>query len=170
MIHKIYDEDGFIALVNAATYQSFVDEDWNLEQLMAHFATEMGQHHLVVWQTSNMGGGVWNVTFLDAPSTTHAYREFTDTITVTDGKLYLTDYTDLTMAAQFRDERIPSINNEELKVPLANGDYNITIRQMVDPDNVNADEFHAPHFEVVLQRRAAAPPAGNSGGVHWSTV
>jgi hypothetical protein len=58
---KIIDDDGFIALVNGANYQGFVDDDWQFDQLMTHFINQMNIGNIVVWQTSNDGGGNWLV-------------------------------------------------------------------------------------------------------------
>ena len=77
--------------------------------------------------------------------------EFTKTITVTNGQLFLTNYEDLTMAAQFSDEKIPAKHNAELFIELDNGEYEITVRQLSDPENYE-DENRDPDFEIVIQK------------------
>ena len=52
---KVNDFDGIISLVNSETYQSFVDENWKLEQLKKHFINEMNKESIIVWQTNNFG-------------------------------------------------------------------------------------------------------------------
>ncbi|MGZ3754561.1 MAG: hypothetical protein ACXVAY_12540 [Mucilaginibacter sp.] len=138
---KIIDDDGFIALVNSANYQGFVDEDWQFDQLMSHFVDQMNHGNIIVWQTSNYGGRNWLVSFQEQPSSTHAFRQFEQLINVTTGELFLTNYSDLTMAAQFSDVSIPAAYNADLKIKLENGWYRLTVRQMFDPVN------YVEHFD-----------------------
>jgi hypothetical protein len=56
-------------------------------------------------------------------------------ITVTDGSLYLIDYTNLTMAAQFSDEFIPDQDCAQFKIELENGSYAVTSYLFKDVDN-----------------------------------
>ena len=132
---NVIDDDGFIALVNSANYKSFVDEDWQFDQLMAHFVDQINKGNLVVWQTSNDGGGDWLVSFREQASGTPAFRQFEQLINVTSGELFLTNYSDLTMAAQFSNASIPAAYNADLKIELENGWYKLTVRQLFDPDN-----------------------------------
>ena len=138
---KIIDDDGFIAIVNSANYQGFVDDDWQLDQLMSHFVNHMNQGNIIVWQTSNDGGGNWSVSSQEYPSNTHAFRQFEQNINVTTGELFLTNYSDLTMAAQFSEASIPATHNADLKIVLKNGLYKVTVRQLFDPDT------HMNHFD-----------------------
>jgi len=50
---KISDDSGFLAIVNSDTYKSFVDEDWQLNQLMKHFFDEMNNMNIIFWATGN---------------------------------------------------------------------------------------------------------------------
>ena len=50
---KISDDSGFLAIVNSDTYKSFVDEDWQLNQLMKHFVDEMNNMNIIFWATGN---------------------------------------------------------------------------------------------------------------------
>ena len=131
----ITDDDGFIALVNSDNYQGFVDADWQFDQLMSHFVDQMNQGNIIVWQTSNDGGGNWTVSFQERPSNAGAFRQFEHLINVTTGELFLSNYSDLTMAAQFSDLPIPAAHNADLKINLENGQYRITVRQLFNPDN-----------------------------------
>ena len=36
-----FGDTNFIGVANAKEYQSFVDEDWELDQLLNHFGSEM---------------------------------------------------------------------------------------------------------------------------------
>lgn len=139
---KIIDDDGFIALVNNTLYQSFVDENWQFDQLMAHFVDQINAGNLVVWQTSNDGGGNLLVSLQGQPSDKHAFRQFEQLINVTTEELFLTNYSDLTMAAQFSDVSIPAAHNADLKIKLENGWYALTVRQLFNPDN------YIEHFDT----------------------
>ena len=139
---NIIDDDGFIALVNGANYQGFVGEDWQFDQLITHFVDQMNLGNVIVWQASNDGGGDWLVSFQEHPSSTPAFRQFEHFINVTTGQLFLSNYSDLTMAAQFSDISIPLPHNADLEIELENGWYKVIVRQLFDPDNA------LQHFEI----------------------
>ncbi len=145
-----YDDNGIFAIVNTATYKTFVDEDWTLDQLFAHFIDSMNEDSLIVWQTSSNGGGEWIFEVLNSPSERPAFREFSKTIRVTNSELFFVSYTDVTMAAQFSDEVLPMKYSEDLRIPLDNGSYELTVRQMFDPRNY--DELPQVSFEFVINK------------------
>ncbi len=167
---KIIDDDGFIALVNSARYQSFIDEDWQFDQLMAHFVDQTNVGNLIVWQTSGDGGGNWLVSFQEKPSNKNSFRQFEQLINVTTGELFLTNYSDLTMAAQFSDVSIPAAHNADLKIDLKNGLYNLTVRQLFDPDNYlnhfDRETEENTSFEVVITP-ATEFAQQQVNGVYW---
>lgn len=160
---EIFDEDGFIAIVDTNLYHTFVHEDWELDQLFEHFVNEMNKDSIIVWST-NPGGGLWKVKFLNIPSTNKAYRQFDKNIKVTNGKLFLTDYTDLTMVAQFADEQIPSIHNSNLFIPLDNGRYSVTVRQMFDPNDFDYQSSDYA-FEIIIKQ--TSNESDKVGNVFW---
>ncbi|MDR3696022.1 hypothetical protein [Mucilaginibacter sp.] len=151
---SIIDDDGFIAIVNSDNYQSFVDHDWQFDQLMAHFVDQMNAGNIVIWQTSNDGGGIWVVAIRNQPSNTLAFRQFEHFINVTNGELFLTNYSDLTMAAQFSDASVPSRHNADLNIAMENGVYKVTVRQLFDPDNVlqysDTETDENISFEIII--------------------
>ena len=151
---KITDDDGFIAFVNSANYQSFVGEDWQFDQLMTHFVDQMNVGNIIVWQTSNDGGGNWLLSFQERTSSMPAFRQFEHLINITSGQLFLSNYSDLTMAAQFSDISIPAAHNVNLKIELENGWYKVTVRQLFDPDNVleyfETETDENVSFEVII--------------------
>jgi len=147
---EILDEDGIIGIVNAKEYNSFVDENWQLEQLKSHFTQEMNNQNLIVWQTNNFGGGEWNIEVVKEMSKNNFHSEFSKTIKVSNGVLNIVNYTDLTMSAQFQDEKLPSKQNAEKTIILENGFYNFTIRRMFNPDE-EVDEMKTS-FEIVTKK------------------
>ena len=147
---RITDDSGFLAIVNSDTYKSFVDEDWELTQLMRHFVAEMNNKNIIFWATGTQNE--WTVSFVDKSSSKKAFREFTSTINVTTEKLYLTNYEDLTMSAQFEDTKIPAKHNSDLTIKLENGLYNLTIRQLFDPEDYDYEAEGKVNFEIVIQK------------------
>ncbi|WP_131725363.1 hypothetical protein [Chryseobacterium sp. Leaf180] len=162
---KISDDSGFLAIVNSDTYKSFVDEDWQLNQLMQHFIDEMNNKNIIFWATGNQSN--WTVSFVDKPDNKKAFREFTSTITVTDEKLYLTNYDDLTMSAQFEDTKIPAKHNSDLIIKLENGLYNLTILQLFDPEDYDYEADGKTNFEIVMQRTEKETEKINK--IYWWT-
>jgi len=146
---KITDDTGFLAIVNADKYHSFVGAEWELIQLKDRFVDEMNNNNLIIWATGHENE--WNVIFLDKPSENIPFREFSKTIHVTNGKLFLTNYEDLTMAAQFQEEKIPQTHNAELYINLDDGMYEFTIRQLFDPGDYDYIAQETTNFEVVIR-------------------
>jgi hypothetical protein len=157
----IYDEDGFIAIANPSTYKSFVSSDWEYDQLLSHFVNEMNKDSLIIWETEP-GGGEWIINILQQPSGKKVFRQFQKVIEISSGELFLVNYTDLTMAAQFEDEKIPSEQNSELSIILQNGKYEITVMQMFDPlakyETEEEFDLRDSSFEIIIK------PAENING------
>lgn len=166
MIIEISDSDGIISLVNADKYKTFVDENWTLEQLKQHFIQEMNSNSIIVWQTNNYGGGHWIVKFTLDESNEIAHSEFTKSIEVTNGKLYLADYTDLTMAAQFEKYEIPAKENKKQYFEVENGIYNIKIKRLFDPEEEFKDDKIG--FEIILMK-AKTSNVNQTDDVYWWT-
>jgi hypothetical protein len=146
---QITDDSGFLAIVNAAKYNSFINEDWELSQLTDRFVDEMNGNNFIIWSTGAENS--WTVNFVNKVSDRKSFREFTKVMAVTDAQVYLTNYEDLTMAAAYEDQKIPSVHNADLCIKLANGIYDFKIRQLFNPgdDDLPADDEVS--FEVVIQ-------------------
>lgn len=57
-----FGDTNFIGVANAEKYKSFVDEDWELNQLLQHFANEMKEGNIIVLQMTEKGiEHSWNV-------------------------------------------------------------------------------------------------------------
>lgn len=152
---RITDDSGFLAIVNADQYNSFVGKEWEFSQLLNHFIEEMNNDHLITWATGLENE--WTVDFLNEFTNNRAFREFSKTITVTNGQLFLTNYEDLTMAAQFADEKIPASHNSNLFIELTNGEYELTVRQLFDPADYEYDEANMS-FEIIVQKAIIKNP------------
>lgn len=130
--YQISDDSGFLALVDPASYNSFVDHDWTLDQIMHHFKKEMKNKRLVVWGTGRED--LWRVEVRFRRSTEKAFREFSATICATSDNLLLTNYEALTMAAQFEDVSLPLNHHKDLIIPVAPGIYQCRIIQRFNPE------------------------------------
>src|SRR5690606_21989423 len=159
----VYDDDGFLGIVNTDRYNSFVDEDWEMEQLFGHFVNEMNKQNCIVWQTDYDGGGDWVLKILECPSYDVSNREFTYPIEVTSVSLYEVNYINLTMAAQFDDTTLPI--EEDWCIKLENGLYEITVRQMFDPNDY--DDEMEQGFEIIAKPLSKKSEA-KAEKVFWS--
>lgn len=146
---KIIDNDGFLALVDSNKYQSYVKEDWEFDQLISHFIKQSNEGHMIIWRTGDEGDE-WNIRIENEKTDKDSFREFEAKINVTDGQLFLTEYTDLTMSASYPDSKIPSKHNSDLKIHLDNGLYNVIIRQLFNP-NIDYSEIKV-HFEIIFKK------------------
>jgi len=144
---SITDDSGFLAIVNADKYNSFINGNWTLLQLFEWFVDEMNRDILIIWSTGSEN--TWTVNFVNKPSDKKSFREFSKTMTVTDGQIFLTNYEDLTMSAQYENEKIPSKHNVDLCVKLDNGIYEFKIRQLFDPTHYK-HEAGGVGFEIVI--------------------
>ncbi len=104
----------------------FTNRTSHFKQLFGHFVDEMSKQNCIVWQTDYDGGGDWVLKILEYPSSDASFREFTYPIEVTSGRLYVVNYTGMTMAAQFDDTTLP--REEDWCIKLENGLYEITVR------------------------------------------
>jgi hypothetical protein len=144
----INDDSGFLAIANSDNYKSFVGENWEYHQLIKHFIDQMNNNNLIIWATGLENK--WTINFSDRQSNNKSFREFSKGIRVTNGQLSLTNYEDLTMAAQFEDAKIPAYHNKDLFVQVENGSYNIIVRQLFDSSKSEISD--SADFEVVIQK------------------
>lgn len=150
---EVSDDSGFIGIINSDLYQGFVSNDWELDDVLEKFRTQTNLGHCAIWSTGEPSDMAVQV--LASLSDRKAIREAVIYIQVTDGCLWLTNYTDLTMVAQFEDEPIPSEVNSHLKIELDNGCYLVQIRQMTDPEAYVWKDSPEYHFELVFQKQEA---------------
>jgi hypothetical protein len=145
---KIGDDSGFLAIVDPAAYDGFVDKNWELEDLVRRFRREMQQRRLLLWGTGSENE--WNVRVLEGVKSPHGFRAIVGPLMVTDGRILLTSYEGLTMAAQFADVHLPEPHEAEQELQVESGMYNCAIVQTADPDvYVEIDEVA---FTVILNR------------------
>lgn len=134
-----FGDTNFIGVANVDTYKSFVDEDWELDNLLQHFGGEMKLGHILVFQMTDKGIQYsWRVDVrVGTEEITNKYfRKAVGYMEVTENQLYLVDYDCLTMSAQFEDNKVPDQNCSKYKIEMKNGFYKVEIVQYyyVDKD------------------------------------
>ena len=144
---EVPDDSGFLALVDPDVYQGFVDSDWTYDSLFLHFRDAMMQQSLLLWGTGRED--MWTVDVVtDGSQRPAGYRRVTGPIRVSTGRLLLTNYESLTMAAQFPDVRLPEPHLQDLVVEVPTGQYVTDIVQLHDPDEYASDA--KPDFLIAL--------------------
>ena len=155
------DDSGILALVNCATYSSFVDEDWTYEQIIEHFRSQAQSESILVWDAGD-GGNHYRIEVRHGISEEAGFRSTRGCLQVTAAKVYLASYTALTMAAQFEDETLPGKGETDLSIPLENGQYIIRVVQMYDPDELDSLSKGLPHFVIEIEP-GRTDTSGNPG-------
>ena len=125
------DDDGFVCVVAPDSYEGFVDEDWTLDRLLVRFVEQMNRGSLFV---AYPGPDAANsaIAFDRKQGRTAAGREASGIVQVGEAGLWLTDYTELTMAAQFSDES--PIASYSQRLPVTAGRYRVTLCEEVAQD------------------------------------
>ncbi len=153
MIFTITDDSGFMGIANFNRYNASLSGDWNFGKMVRHLIKEMNSNHLLFWATGEEGH--WRIKVVEDSSDTPAFREHHGYIEVTDGRLYLTNYEDLTIATRQGEFSLPQRHNAGLYLILKNGLYNADFKQLrqpeIDHDDKKDLEFD---FEIVLTKLA----------------
>jgi hypothetical protein len=144
---SISDDSGHLALVNAERYKPFIGSDWNFEQLQQRLTEQAKEKNIFIWATG--AEGFQKVTVTLGPTTQSGSKEFRGEIEVTHGCLYLTNYEDLSMAAQFEEEKLPATHNSNLQIRLPNAVYNVAVRQLDFLDHAS-EQAERINFEICL--------------------
>ncbi len=129
-------DTNFIALVNHHTYYSFIEENWDFEMLKRHWICETQNENILVFQMTEEGiESDWKISITtQPPKDVQCYRKDEGVIKVTNGELCFVEYTCLTMAAQFKDCKIPDEYCKEFKFSIENGVYKVGIFQFYNVD------------------------------------
>lgn len=149
------DGDGFVALVAPNEYRGFVNEDWELDDLLARFVNQMNREVLFIAYPGPDDADATLEFSAQAPSATR--RQATGVVAVGENGLWLTDYSQLTMAVQFENES--PLSRYAQRLPLEPGRYQITLHEdavrestfvltvsVADTDNVE-NQTVVPWFE-----------------------
>lgn len=146
---EITDDSGFLALIDPDAYSGFVGADWTLGQMQKRIAREMAERHLLIWGTGQ--AGCWTVAFSFEPrQTAGILREVQGSIISSKGRLCVTNYESLTMAAQFSEVRLPEDHQADLVLSVKPGSYSCRIAQLSMVAH-GWDQALPPEFLVELQ-------------------
>ena len=145
---------GFLAVIDPDVYASFVGEDWEFDDLISHFRDEMSRHRLLIWGTGRED--LWDIDVRSKASDLNGYRELTGGIVCTGGRLLLTNYESLTMAAQLERVVLPQDDERDQVLELDPGPYLCRIVQLHDPEDES--EHPGPGFMLELVRTGELPP------------
>ncbi|WP_191126256.1 hypothetical protein [Cerasibacillus terrae] len=136
-----FGDTNFIGVANVEEYRSFVDEDWDLDILLKHFGYETKKGNLLVFQMTEEGiEHSWNINVKIGAdeNISNCFRRVIGYLKVTNNQLFLVDYDCLTMAAQFKHEKVPDENCSNYKIDIKNGDYKVEVIQYY---NVDENEY-----------------------------
>jgi hypothetical protein len=153
--------DYCLAIVDAAAYPTFVSGQWELDDIRRHFVEQMRRGTMLAWGTGAPAN--WRLEVGGPRRVGGGYCEFTGRIRASKGVLHLVAYDELTMAAQFADERLPSPHGGRRSVRLPAGRYDCRVVQLFDPASADSEEVYnqkTPHYAVILRRaRGPGPPS-----------
>jgi hypothetical protein len=173
VIFEMSGDSTYLALVDTHQYESFVGPDWasNERLLEPHFIAQMGRNTMLAWETGSDAG--WRIEIREGFSKTTGFREITGTIHLSAGEAFLLDYDDLSMAAQFEDNRLPGDDARERRFAAAAGLYDCRVLQLVDPKlyfstNAYLDPARPSEFIIEIQPALAARPPRQE--VPWSQL
>jgi hypothetical protein len=138
MPFKVTDDSGFLAIIDPDTYRGFLQADWTWKTIEDHFRREMREGHLLIWGTGMEH--VWRIEVSFTPTKVARFREVIGSIIASQGRLLLTNYESLTMAAQFRDVVLPQSHEREQVLSVQPGRYDCRIIQLSDPKSDAAFE------------------------------
>ncbi len=147
---EVSDDSGLLALVVPATYEAFVATDWTLSQILAHFEAQLARRSLLIWGTGLEG--LWKVDVVLTKAKVQGFRQMSGQLHVVGGSILLTNYESLTMAAQFKDVKLPEKHHEHLVVSLPDGDYTCRIIQMFDPEQAQSYSGGKPDFVIEVEK------------------
>ena len=154
---KIITDGSIIAIANTKKYNETLSNqtNWTWRQLN-NFILETNKDNLIVFDTA--WENEWTVEFLINIETDKAYfRKFEQSIEVTDQKLYLINWTDLTTSLQFKDTKLPDEINKDLKFDIENGFYKVVVKQLFNPEDYEYEAENKINFIVELFSQSENP-------------
>ncbi|ANF52227.1 hypothetical protein A0O34_17635 [Chryseobacterium glaciei] len=147
---KIIADGSIIAIANAQRYNETLKNQTNWTwKHVNEFFLEANRDNLIVFVTA--WEDEWIFEFLINEKTNQtAFRQFEQSIEVTDENLYLVNWTDLTSSLQFENTKIPDKINKDLKIKIPNGFYRVIVKQLFDNDNDDYSSENKVSYVVEL--------------------
>jgi hypothetical protein len=149
-IFTIPADYGCLAILDPENYVGFVSEDWALEGLKNHFITQNSNGSLVSWGCSY---GNWIVKLIIGSASETGNRSFVSGFK-SDGKILVTSYESLTMAAQFEDASLPEPHETGQVIDVPPSDYKVSVVQLFQTELAESDEVFnqkTPHYLVSIE-------------------
>lgn len=165
MKFTVYDDSGILSIINIDKYISFVADDATAQDILLHATQEMNNQHAILWQACKHPDKKICIEFRNSATDLIPFDEILHTIEVTDEKLYIVNFTDLAMVAQFDDIILPCLDRKDWSINLPNGLYQLNIRKMFDEEDEWNDDINT-HYEIIIN------PAESgyrilSNGIYW---
>jgi hypothetical protein len=160
--HSITDDSGFLAIIDPDAYRGFVHSDWTLEMLYEHFKQQMNQRHLLIWATGLEH--FWRIQVSLEPIPASGFREITGSIAASQGRLLLTNYESLTMAAAYPDVSLPQRHEQDRMLSMRAGLYDVRVVQRSDP---NGKKPFKESINFVYQFTRATVPKDSWSQIPW---
>ena len=148
-LHVIAD-GAIIGIANAEKYNETLpnQKSWTWKQFH-DFILVTNKDHMIVFSTA--WEDEWTIEFLiNEQSSEHYFRKFEGSIEVTEGSLYLIDWTDLTSSLQFEHTKIPDEVNRDLKIDIKNGFYRVIVKELFDPNDDHYDPENKTSYIVEM--------------------
>ena len=155
-LFEVTDDSGFLAILDPDAYEGFVGPDWELDQLLAKLKDQMAAQRLLVWGTGQ--ANTWRVEVRPPAAGLRGFRQVTGRLVSTRGRLLITNYESLSMAAQFPDVSLPEPHEENQIVDVGPGKYRCRITQIRDPDSVGAGPGPCDFVLEIESSNEADPP------------
>ncbi len=140
MVFEVTDDSGFLAIIDPDAYRGFVHADWTWDTIQEHFRREMRDRHLLIWATGMEH--LWSIDVSFQPTRASGFREVVGSIDASRGRLLLTNYESLTMAAQFPDVTLPEAHERGQVLSVSPGLYNCRIVQLSSVLSMSLRELH----------------------------
>ena len=144
MSFKVTDDSGFLAIIEPDAYRGFVHAEWTWDTIHEHLRREMGDRHLLIWGTGSEN--VWSIEISYLPTCAKGFREVVGCIESSKGRLLITNYESLTMAAQFPDIALPLDHERKQVLSVSPGLYDCRIVQVANPAGETPSEEPAIDF------------------------
>ena len=158
----VTDDSGFLAIIDPDAYRGFVSASWTWDTIHEHFRREMRDRHLLIWGTGLEN--CWSIEISFQPTRAKGFRESVGSIAVSQGRLLLTNYESLTMAAQFSDVVLPQAHERENVLKVSPGFYAVRIIQKSDP---NTSAPFQERINFVYEFTRAESPMEPWTGIPW---
>ncbi|MGL5255434.1 MAG: hypothetical protein ACRC76_00240 [Proteocatella sp.] len=165
-------DTNFLALVNKDRYISFVNEEWDLPMLGKHWDEEAKKGNILVFGMTAEGiERDWIIEIEYGENDDHDfYRKTQGYINVTEGMLNFVEFTCLTMAAQFKDNKVPDEFCEPFRVQIENGLYKVEVVQYYNADSAE----HIGRQEIDMQfnfiKQEDETVLKNNNGLYWFSI